>query len=167
SAEPVSTVARREEPVRRRRQQPRERVLPESDLDDHGAGLALLQLPRRSAEEGSPRMSAQNDKTGDRPAGELTRRQMIVVTAGAIAASPLLSETSVGALVQKAAGPGGKFLTKEDFAMMDELTEMIIPADDHSPGARAAKCADYIDGWLAENFDDDVRTKFREGLKSV
>ncbi len=112
-------------------------------------------------------MSAQNDKTGDRPAGELTRRQMIVVTAGAIAASPLLSETSVGALVQKAAGPGGKFLTKEEFAMLDELTEMIIPTDEHSPGAHAAKCADYIDGWLAKNFDDDVRTKFREGLKSV
>ncbi len=106
-------------------------------------------------------MSAQNDKTG-----ELTRRQMIVVTA-AIAATPLLTETSVGAFVQKVAGPGAKFLTKEEFAMLDELMEMIIPTDEHSPGARAAKCADYIDGWLAENFDDDVRTKFREGLKSV
>ena len=36
-AEPVPAVARREEPVRRGRQQPRERVVPEPDLDDHGA----------------------------------------------------------------------------------------------------------------------------------
>jgi hypothetical protein len=102
-------------------------------------------------------MSAEND---------VTRRQMLVVTAGAIAATPLLSESSVGALVQTVAG-GPKFLTKEEFAMLDELSEMIIPTDEHSPGARAAKCAAYIDGRLAEAFEDDRRLRFREGLKSV
>ena len=31
---------------------------------------------------------------------------------------------------------------------------MIIPADDHSPGARAAKVAAYIDARLAEALDE-------------
>ena len=50
-AESVSAVARREEPVRRRWQQPRERVVPEPDLDDHGSGVAIVRLPGRPSSE--------------------------------------------------------------------------------------------------------------------
>ena len=42
---------------------------------------------------------------------------------------------------------------------------MIIPADEHSPGARAAKVAAYIDARLAEAFDAADRTTWRDGLK--
>ena len=97
---------------------------------------------------------------------ELTRRQLIIAGAGALAASSVLADTSVASLVQAAAG-GPKFFTKDEFAMVDELTELIIPTDEHSPGARAAKCAGYIDGRLAEAFDDEPRTLWREGLKAV
>ena len=97
---------------------------------------------------------------------ELTRRQLIIASAGALAASSVLADHSVAALVQAAAG-GPKFFTKDEFAMVDELTELIIPTDEHSPGARAAKCAAYIDGRLAEAFEDDPRTLWREGLKAV
>jgi len=98
---------------------------------------------------------------------DLTRRQMIVVTAGAIAVAPLLADTPLAAIAQATGAAAGKFLTKEEFALLDELTEMIIPTDEHSPGARAAKCAAYIDSRLAEAFEDDRRIRFREGLKSV
>jgi hypothetical protein len=96
---------------------------------------------------------------------ELTRRQMLV-GAGALAATSVLADDAVAALVQAASG-GPKFLTKDEFAMLDELTELIIPADDHSPGAKTAKCAAYIDSRLAEQFDEEPRTMWREGLKAI
>jgi len=51
--------------------------------------------------------------------------------------------------------------------MVDELSELIIPTDEHSQGARAAKVAEYIDRRLAESFEDEPKTQWREGLKLV
>ena len=44
---------------------------------------------------------------------------------------------------------------------------MIIPTDEHSPGARAAKVAAYIDFRLAEAWEEKDRTDWRDGLKRV
>jgi hypothetical protein len=44
---------------------------------------------------------------------------------------------------------------------------MIIPADDHSPGARAAEAAAYIDKRLAESFEEEPKQLWRAGLKLV
>jgi glucoside 3-dehydrogenase (cytochrome c) hitch-hiker subunit len=44
---------------------------------------------------------------------------------------------------------------------------LIIPTDEHSPGARAAKVAEYIDRRLAESFGDEPKLQWREGLKLV
>ena len=90
----------------------------------------------------------------------LTRRELIQLTAataiaGAAATSGLASE------------PAPKFFTKDEFAMVDELSELIIPADDHSPGARAAQVAAYIDGRLAESFEDEPTRRWREGLARI
>jgi hypothetical protein len=60
-----------------------------------------------------------------------------------------------------------KFFTSAEFAMLDELTELIIPADEHSPGARAANVAVYIDARLAEAFEPQGPEKWRAGLQSV
>ena len=57
------------------------------------------------------------------------------------------------------------FFTSEEFQVVDDLTEMIIPADDHSGGARAAKVAAYIDRRLAESFEPEPRQVWRGGLK--
>lgn len=59
------------------------------------------------------------------------------------------------------------YFSREELALVDELAEMIIPADDHSPGARAAKVAAYIDARLAEAFDGADRTTWRDGLKLI
>jgi hypothetical protein len=90
----------------------------------------------------------------------LTRRELIQVTAAAAVAV-------AGAQAGRASEPAPKFFTKEEFAMVDELTELIIPTDDHSPGARAAQVAEYIDGRLAESFEDTPKREWREGLGRI
>jgi hypothetical protein len=51
--------------------------------------------------------------------------------------------------------------------MLDTLTELIIPADRHSPGAHAARVAEYIDRSLAEAYLPDERDAWRSGLAAV
>jgi hypothetical protein len=57
--------------------------------------------------------------------------------------------------------------TPAQHRLVDELTETIIPADDHSGGAKAAKVADYIDEFLARSFDDTQKNTWREGLRLI
>jgi hypothetical protein len=111
----------------------------------------------------------------DSSSSGLTRRQMIKITAGAVAAAPLLSpgltalarprggESADGAITQKAP----LFFTPEEFALLDELTDIIIPTDDHSPGARAAEVAAYIDARVAESWEPETKEMWRNGLKLV
>jgi hypothetical protein len=93
---------------------------------------------------------------------DLKRREMLQLTAGA----------AIGARLMKLEAPAQTktkhaFFTPDEFTMVDELSEMIIPTDDHSPGAHAAGVAAYIDASLAESFMDEPKTRWREGLKSV
>ena len=69
---------------------------------------------------------------------ELSRREMILATA-AVLVTPLLQGRALTA--QPMALVPGKFLTPAEYALLEELTELIIPADDQSPGARAAGVA--------------------------
>ena len=95
---------------------------------------------------------------------ELSRREMILATA-AVLVTPLLQGRAVTA--QPAVLVPGKFLTPAEYALLEELTELIIPADDHSPGARAADVAGYIDGRLAESLEPDWQARWRSGLQAV
>jgi hypothetical protein len=88
---------------------------------------------------------------------EINRRDLIKIGAGALLAAPAVL----------ADGDVPKFFTPAEFALADELTEIIIPADDHSPGARAAQVAAYIDKHLAEAFESQEREEWRQGLKLV
>jgi len=87
-----------------------------------------------------------------------SRRDVFRIVAGAVAAGPLAAQSAAGAPL---------FFTPTEFQILDELAEIIIPADDHSPGARAAKVAAYIDKTMAESFDKEPPRMFREGLKTV
>ena len=78
-----------------------------------------------------------------------------------------LTRVDANAAARVIQGNGPLFFTKEEFALVDELTELIIPADDHSPGARAALVAGYIDFRLSEAFEDTQRTRWRDGLKLI
>lgn len=87
-------------------------------------------------------------------ANQFDRRDLIKISAGAVVAARL-------------AGAAGshQFFTDAEYAAVDDLTEMMIPTDEHSPGAKAAKVADYIDRVLGEAFEQEERDDFRAGLK--
>lgn len=91
------------------------------------------------------------------------------VAAGALAVSPALSEAGTAAFLQTARTGGAprlKVLTPDEYAAVDALTETIIPTDAHSPGAHAARVADYIDLLLAES-PGETQTAWRDGLAAM
>jgi gluconate 2-dehydrogenase subunit 3-like protein len=92
-----------------------------------------------------------------------SRRDLLKRTAGALLAVPLLRPTSLVALPDEPL----LFFDLHEFHMVDELSELILPADDHSPGARAAKVAAYIDQRLGESFETEPRRMWRDGLKRI
>ena len=59
-----------------------------------------------------------------------------------------------------------EFFTASEFGMLDALTEVILPSDDHSPGARAAKVARYIDV-IAADATANTQERWRSGLQAV
>jgi hypothetical protein len=68
---------------------------------------------------------------------------------------------AAGVVAETCATPAdGKllFFTTEQNDLLDRLTEMIIPADDHSPGAHEAKVSRFIDnivGYSAQGIQQD------------
>jgi hypothetical protein len=63
------------------------------------------------------------------------------------------------------ASSGARFFTPAQHAMIEELSETIIPADSHSGGAKAAKVADYIEQRIRESVDEQQKALWREGLR--
>lgn len=110
----------------------------------------------------------EHDRSGDSPPADMTRRDVMKLGAAATMAASLGVTDIAAAQVQTdAANTGATFFTPPEFALVEELSEMIVPADEHSPGAKAAKVAAYIDGRLAEAWDPAERTTWREGLARV
>ncbi|HKX29056.1 MAG TPA: gluconate 2-dehydrogenase subunit 3 family protein [Blastocatellia bacterium] len=94
----------------------------------------------------------------------VSRREMLKMTAGAAVVMPNLQTPA------RRRRPGRRphqFFTRAEFLMVDELSELIIPEDDHSPGARAAKVAEFLDQTLAESPDQPLKQQWREGLKLI
>lgn len=107
------------------------------------------------------------------------RREWLKTSAAALGASLLPLPAASGERRQAATPPTkpaassaqnkptGRFFTPAEHAMVEELSETIIPADSHSGGAKAAKVADYIDQFLRETYDDNQKALWREGLRLV
>lgn len=87
---------------------------------------------------------------------DLSRRDMLQATAAAMA---------LPSLIAAAAKP--KFFTAAEFALVDELSDLIIPTDERSPGARAAGVAAYLDARVAESFEPEPQARWRTGLQAV
>ncbi|MGH9584853.1 MAG: gluconate 2-dehydrogenase subunit 3 family protein [Bryobacteraceae bacterium] len=67
-----------------------------------------------------------------------------------------------------AAEPGKPlFFTKDEFAALDCLTDLVIPTDEHSPGAHEAGVAPFIDKTVAEAFRAEEKDSWRNGLAAV
>ena len=90
-------------------------------------------------------------------------------TVGAVAVWPYLTDAAAEAFAEiqaTKAPPKLQFLTASQYTTVDVLAETIIPADAHSPGARAARVADYIDLLLSES-DEETRQKWLGGLAAL
>lgn len=59
-----------------------------------------------------------------------------------------------------------RFFTPEEHELVDELTELIIPADGHSPGAQAANVALFADLMLATG-GEQAKRQWRNGLRGI
>jgi len=59
-----------------------------------------------------------------------------------------------------------KFFTEAENRTVVEMTERIIPADDSSPGAKAAGVSEYIDLIVSES-PESTRNAWRDGLAAV
>jgi hypothetical protein len=102
---------------------------------------------------------AKEERRGEEAPEGVSRRAMMILTAGAVIA-PSLPQAKPESVAHR-------FFTPDEFAMVDELSELIIPSDEHSHGARDAKVAEYIDRRLAESFGDEPKLQWRAGLKLV
>jgi hypothetical protein len=56
-----------------------------------------------------------------------------------------------------------RFFTESENVLVDQLMEMIIPADDHSPGAHAAQVSLFAD-LMVSSGDEAARAQWRNGL---
>lgn len=80
----------------------------------------------------------------------------------------LLTATAFTTLQLPAAEPNAPlFFTGQEFMLLDTLTDLIVPTDEHSPGAHEAGVAAYIDRSVAEAFLPEEKTSWRKGLASI
>lgn len=105
----------------------------------------------------------------------LSRRDAIkglVVGAGAVVTGLGISEaTWAEALAirqQAAASPvqGLRFFNAAQHRTVDLVSELIIPTDSHSPGASAAKVADFIDLFVSTQ-SEDSQMLWHNGLRAL
>lgn len=98
----------------------------------------------------------------------MQRRSMIqIVSLGALASRALLAQHAGHCAVETAPAPYKlRFFTAEEHALLEQLMELIIPADQHSPGAREARAADFAD-WMVSHSSADVQQSWRAGLTQV
>jgi len=122
-------------------------------------------MKMRNAERGMRNEEEETESQISNPTSQIaTRREIIKLAAGAMIVPPTLQAKT---RARKPQPKPRRFFTPGEFAMVDELSELIIPADDHSQGARAAKVAEYIDQRLAETREEESKREWREGLKLI
>ncbi|MBA3438241.1 MAG: gluconate 2-dehydrogenase subunit 3 family protein [Pyrinomonadaceae bacterium] len=105
--------------------------------------------------------------------------KVIGVGIGTATALPVLNNNALGqhqhhggtaavqngvAKKQKAQAP--KFFNAQEMAAISAMSELIIPTDDHSPGALAAEVPAFIDLMVSES-PKEVKDLWREGLAAV
>ena len=59
-----------------------------------------------------------------------------------------------------------QFFSEEESRLLDQLMEMIIPADDHSPGAHEAKTNLFADLMVATS-DNAVKKQWQDGIRLI
>lgn len=101
----------------------------------------------------------------------VSRREALKAFAAGLGAATLSEAAWAQALAVRSqaateSSAGLKFLTPAQHRLVDVLSELIIPADSRSPGASAAKVADFID-LLLTGAADEEQLVWREGLTAL
>jgi len=101
--------------------------------------------------------------------------KVIAVGVGTATALPILDETSLGQqshtgmVMEKPADQSvqlHRFFNAQEIATIAAISELIIPADEHSPGAEAGGVPAFIDLMISES-SADVKKLWREGLIKI
>ena len=97
----------------------------------------------------------------------MSRRELMVLGGVAALAARCGGTSTPDAPAAGAAADAKTYLSSAELAMVDELSEL-IDSDRRSLGRpRAAGVAAYIDRSLAEAFEENVRTTWRNGLRRI
>lgn len=110
--------------------------------------------------------------THERPLDpDLSRRDALRIAVGVGAAVMIpLVPAEIAKAAQRAVASGQpaalRFFTAAQHTTVDALTEVIIPADDRSPGARAARVADYLD-FILNEAPAEAQQAWRDGLAAL
>jgi hypothetical protein len=119
------------------------------------------------------------NRTGDeprpapKPEENMERRAVLKIVA-LTALSQKLNALPGAAMSHMQAAPAAptatayalQFFTEEESQLLDQLMEMIIPADDHSPGAHEAGTNLFADLMLATS-NDAVKKQWRDGIRLI
>src|SRR5277367_6363026 len=109
----------------------------------------------------------------ERSGGKMERRALLKIVA-LTALSQKLNALPGAAMSHMHAAPAApipaayklQFFTEEESHLLDQLMEMIIPADDHSPGAHEAQTNLFSDLMVAAS-SDDVKKQWRDGIRLI
>ena len=107
-----------------------------------------------------------------------TALKVIAVGVGTATSLPILENGVVGqhkhADMQMSHSPGasvpaaegGRFFNHQDMETIAAISDLIIPTDEHSPGAKAAGVSDFIDLMINES-SNETKALWRDGLAAV
>lgn len=95
---------------------------------------------------------------------EMDRRTALALVSIGVASSKLeAAHQHLRALKANPASYKLQFFTPEEDALLDRVAEMILPADENSPGAHQARVSQHIDLVVA-NSPEPTRTEWRQRL---
>ncbi|MEZ5364351.1 MAG: gluconate 2-dehydrogenase subunit 3 family protein [Bryobacterales bacterium] len=97
----------------------------------------------------------------------MKRRNALQLIAIGAAATPLAAQNAGHHAASKAVGSTAlRFFSPAQNMLVDCISEMIIPADEHSGGASAAGVAAFIDDLVADS-DPSVQKAWTDGLAAI
>lgn len=113
-----------------------------------------------------------NEKKIDRR----TALKVIAVGVGTASTLPILENSVLGQhphlevgqapAASAAAASAGKFFSLQEMETVAAISDLIIPTDEHSPGARAAGVSTFIDLMISES-PVEIKTLWRHGLAAI
>jgi hypothetical protein len=104
--------------------------------------------------------------------------KVIAVGVGTASTLPILESSALGqhqhpevkmgqAMAASAAAvEGGRFFNPQQMETIATISELIIPTDEHSPGAKAAGVSGFIDLMVSES-SNETKALWREGIAAV